>query len=42
MDINLKDETSYTTTYQGAFLNYVENENGAKLQRVPVNKMETV
>jgi hypothetical protein len=30
MDINPKDETSYTTQYQEAFLKYVENEYCAK------------
>ena len=37
MDINPKDETSYTTQYQEAFLKYVENEYCAKHRRVPVN-----
>jgi len=32
MDINLEDETSYTTQYQEAFLKYVENEYCAKHQ----------
>jgi len=42
MDIHPEDETSYTTQYQEAFLNYVENEYCAKLRRGPVNKLETV
>jgi len=37
MDINLEDETSYTTQYQEAFLKYVVNEYCAKHQHVPVN-----
>jgi hypothetical protein len=42
MDINPEDETSYTTQYQEAFLNYVENECWAKHRRVPVIKFEKV
>jgi hypothetical protein len=42
MDIDPKDETSYTTKYQQAFLKYVENEYCAEYRRVPVNKLETV
>jgi len=42
MDINPKDETSYTIQYQEAFLKYVENEYCAKQRGVPVNKHETV
>jgi hypothetical protein len=42
MDINPDDETSYTTQYQEAFLQYVENEYCAKHRHVPVNKLETV
>ena len=37
IDINLADETSYTTQYQEALLKYVENEYGAEHQHVPVN-----
>jgi len=36
MDINPKDETSYTTPYQVAFLKYVENEHCAKHRYLPV------
>ena len=42
MDSNPEVETSYTTQYQEAFLQYVENEYCAKHRRVPVNKLETV
>jgi hypothetical protein len=42
MDINPEDETSYTTQYQEAFLNYVKNEYCAKHRHVPVNKLETI
>jgi hypothetical protein len=42
MDINLEDETSYTTQFQEAFLKHVENEYCAKHRRVPVNRVETV
>jgi hypothetical protein len=42
MDINPKDETSYTTPYQVAFLQYVDNEYCAKHQCVPVNKLGTI
>jgi len=42
MDINPEDETSYTTQYQEAFLEYVENEYCAKDRRVPVNILENV
>jgi len=42
MDIHPEDETFYTTQYQQAFLNYVQNEYCAKHQRVPVNKLKTV
>jgi len=36
MDINTKDETSYTTQYWEAFLRYVENEYCAKHRRLPI------
>jgi hypothetical protein len=42
MDINLEDETSYTTQYQNAFLRNVEKEYSAKDRCVPVNKLETL
>jgi len=42
MDINLDNETSYTTHYQEAFLKDVVNEYSAKHQCVPVNKPENV
>ena len=42
MDINPKDETSYTTQYQEAFLMYVENEYCAKLRQVPDIEPERV
>jgi len=42
MDINPKDETSYTTQYQQAFLKCVENEYCAKHRWVPVSKLESV
>ena len=42
MDINPEDEISYTTQYQEAFLNYVENEYCAKHRHVPVNKLQTI
>jgi hypothetical protein len=38
MDLNPEVETSYTTQYQEAFLQYVENEYCAKLKRLPVIK----
>jgi len=41
-DINPEDETSYTTRYQEAFLQYVENGYCAKHRRAPVNTLETV
>jgi len=40
MDINPEDETSYTTQYQEAFLNYVENEYCVKHRRLPVIKSD--
>jgi len=40
MDINPEDETSYTTQYQEAFLEFVENEYCAKHRWVPVNRHE--
>jgi hypothetical protein len=40
MDVNPDDETSYTTQYQEAVLQYVENEYCAKHQHVPVNKLQ--
>ena len=42
MDINLDNETSYTTHYQEAFLKDVVNKYSAKHQCVPVNKPEKV
>ena len=42
MDINPQHETSHTTQYLEAFLNYVVNEYCAKLGRVPVNKPESI
>jgi hypothetical protein len=36
MAINPEDETSYTTQYQDAFLQYVENEYCAKYRRLRV------
>jgi hypothetical protein len=42
MDINPEDETSYTTQYQEAFRNYVENEYCIKHRRLPVTKLETI
>ena len=42
MDINPEDETSYTTQYLDAVLEYVENEYCLKLRLVPVNKLETI
>jgi len=41
MDINPEDETSFTTQYQEAFLNYVANEYYAKHRHVPVNIPES-
>jgi hypothetical protein len=40
MDINSKDETSYTTQYQKAVLKYVENECCMKHRRLLVTKPE--
>ena len=40
MDINYNDETSYTTQYQEAFLNYVENEYCAKYTWLSVTQHE--
>jgi len=40
MDINSEDETSYTTQYHEAFLEYVENEYCAKHRRLRVTKLE--
>jgi len=42
MDINPKDETSYSTQYQDAFLKYVENEYCTKHRRLPVTKSENI
>ena len=42
MDINLKDDTSYTTQWKEVFLKYVENEQCAKHRCVPVNKPENM
>jgi len=42
MDINPEDETFYTTQYQEAFLECVENEYCTKRWRVPVNKHESL
>jgi len=42
MDINPEEETSSTTQYEEAFLNYVENEYCAKHRRVPVNTHESL
>jgi len=42
MDIHSEEETSHTTQYQVAFVNYVENEYWAKHRCVPVNKPEHV
>jgi hypothetical protein len=42
MDINPADDTSYTTQYQEAFPQYVENEYGAKYRPVPVTIVEMV
>jgi hypothetical protein len=42
MDINPADDTSYTTQYQEAFLQYVENEYCAKYRPVPVDIVEMV
>jgi len=40
--INPEDKTLYTTQYQDAFLNYVENEYCAKHKRVQVIRHESV
>jgi len=42
MDIDPEDETSYTTQYQEAFLQCVENAYSAKQRRVPVIKPERI
>jgi len=42
MDINSEDERSYTTQSEEALLKYVEDEYGAKHQRVPVTKHESL
>jgi hypothetical protein len=42
MDINLEDETSYTTQYLVAFLKYVENEYCAKHRHMLVNKLPSL
>jgi len=42
MDINPEVKTSYTTQYQEALLNYMENEYCAKHQRVQDNIHESV
>jgi len=42
IDINPEDETSYTTQYQEAFLEYVDNEYCAKHRRLSVTKHETL
>jgi len=42
MDINPKDETSYTTQYQEAFLKYVENEYSAKHRCLPVSTPKSI
>jgi len=38
MDINPEDETSYTTQYQDAFQNFVENEYCVQHRCLPVTK----
>ena len=40
MDINPEDEISYTTQYQEAYLEYVENEYCTKHRRLPVIKSD--
>jgi len=40
IDIDPEDETSYTTNYKAAVLEYMENEYCAKHGRVTVNKHE--
>jgi len=42
MDIHSEDETSFTTQYHEAFLQYVQNEYCARHPCAPVNKLETV
>jgi hypothetical protein len=42
IDINPDDDTSYTTIYQDALLNYVENEYSTIHNRFPVSKPEHV
>jgi len=42
MEINPEDETSNTTQHQDASRKYLENEYGAKHQRVPDNKPKSV
>ena len=42
MNINPEDKTFYTTQYEEAFLEYMENESCAKHQRVLVNKPESL
>jgi len=42
MDINPEDESSFTTKYQEAFLQYVENEDCAEHRPVPVIKPESI
>jgi len=42
MDINPKDETSYTTLYHVALLKYVENEHCAKHRHLLVTKPKTI
>ena len=42
MDINSEDETSYTTEYQEAFLQYVDNKYCAKLRCLPFTKSDNL
>jgi ribonucleotide reductase alpha subunit len=42
MDFNPEDETSYTTQYQEAFLQYVEIEYCAKHRSMLVDKLESL
>ena len=42
IDVNPEDETSYTTQYQEAFLEYVENKYCAKHRQRSVTKPDTV
>jgi len=42
MDINREDQSSESTQYQKAFLNYVENEQSTKHRRFHLTERESI